>query len=234
MRVFLSISLLFFCLRAFSQDFALVGTENDFILQAGDLHQSKITIKNTSAYPLNLAIRVLEVGYDSEEDLPNICIDGNCIQEDGILEIESLQPGEVYDKLSFKLEAGLHESTGILRYLIFDLDNPSSELEQSISYFVQGESPAGIMYQRPDMKISNAYPNPIVSDASIDYSFDSYSHTAKIMVMNLLGNKVMEFELMRGQHNITIPSEVLSNGIYFYTVQLDGKNVATKKIVVRK
>lgn len=91
------------------------------------------------------------------------------------------------------------------------------------------------MYQRPDMKISNAYPNPIVSSASIDYALNTFDdHAAKIMVMNLLGNKVMEFELMRGEHSINIPADELSNGIYFYTLQLDCKNVATKKIVVRK
>ncbi len=234
MKLFLPAFLFFICLSAYAQDFTLVGSEGEYFLQAGELHKSKITIKNNSDEPLRLAVRILESDFDESVLRPNICLGEQCVQENGILEINTLEAGEILDKLSFSLKAGQQDMQGELRYLIFDTDNPSDVLESSIRFHIQGESPAGIMYQRPDMKISNAYPNPIVNNASIDYTIDSYDHVAKIMVMNLLGNKVMEFDLLRGQHNLKIPAEQLSNGIYFYTLQLDGKNVATRKIVVRK
>lgn len=234
MKFFLSVLLICFFFSAHSQDFALVGTGEEYFLQAGEKLQSKIAIKNNSDEPLRLAVRILESEFDKNILKPNICLGDQCLQENGILEVNTLEAGEVFDKLSFTLEAGPQETQGEVRYLIFDTDNPSNALESSIRFHVQGEFPAGIMFQRPDMKVSNAYPNPIVSNASIDYAIDSYDHTAKILVMNLLGNKVMEFELLSGQHNLKIPADELSNGIYFYTLQLDGKNVATKKIVVRK
>lgn len=234
MKLFLPALLLILSLQAQSQDFTLLGSEKEYFLQAGELHKSKIAIKNNATEPLRLAVRIVEADFEGIAN-PNICLGDQCIEDGGILEVNTLEPGEVFDGLSFLLEAGMDEARGTVRYLIFDTDNPSNALERKLTFHVQGEFPAGIMFQRPDMKISNAYPNPIVSSASIDYSMDTFEdHAARIVVMNLLGNKVMEFELMSGEHSINIPTDELSNGIYFYTLQLDGKNVATKKIVVRK
>lgn len=234
MKLFLPALLLILSLQAQSQDFMLLGSEKEYFLQAGELHKSKIAIKNNATEPLRLAVRIVEADFEGLAN-PNICLGDQCIEDGGILEVNTLEPGEVFDGLSFLLEAGMDESRGTVRYLIFDTDNPTNALERELTFHVQGEFPAGIMFQRPDMKISNAYPNPIVSSASIDYSMDTFEdHAARIVVMNLLGNKVMEFELMSGEHSINIPTDELSNGIYFYTLQLDGKNVATKKIVVRK
>jgi hypothetical protein len=234
MKLFLPLFLFLLSLHAQAQDFTLVGSEKEYFLQAGELHQSKIAIKNNAAEPLRLAVRILEADFEGSVS-PSICLGDQCLEVGGILEVNPLEPGELFDGLSLMLEAGQDEARGAVRYLIFDTDNPSNALERKVNFHIQGEFPAGIMYQRPDMKISNAYPNPIVSSASIDYFMDTYEeHAAKILVMNLLGNKVMEFELMGGEHSINIPADELSNGIYFYTLQLDGKNVATKKIVVRK
>ena len=234
MRFFLPAFILCCCLSTYAQDFTLVGSENEYFLQAGELHKSKIAIQNNSDQPLRLAIRLLESDFDEQALQPNICLGDQCLQENGILEVNTLEAGELFNKLSFSLQAGQEDMQGELKYLVFDTDNPANALERSVRFHVQGQFPAGIMFQQPDMKVSNAYPNPIVSDASIDYAIDSYDHTAKIVVMNLLGNKVMDFDLLQGQHNLKIPADKLSNGIYFYTLQLDGKNVATKKIVVRK
>lgn len=235
MKFFLPVFIFLLSVVAQAQDFTLLGTEKEYYVQAGELHQSNITIKNNAPEPRRLAVRIIESDFHNSEVKPNICLGDQCLDDEGILEVNVLEPGEVFDGLSFSLEAGSQEKSGILRYLIFDTDNPANAQERVVTFHVQGEFPAGIMFQRPDMRISNAYPNPIVSSATIDYSIDTYGDlAAKILVMNLLGNKVMEFDLMRGEHSINIPADELSNGIYFYTLQFEGKNVATKKIVVRK
>ena len=234
MKFFLPAILLFYCLSAYSQSFSLLASDEEYFMQAGDLHTSNITIQNNSQGALNLAIRILEINTEGSAVMPNICLGDNCLEEQSILEVSSLKPGEIVDQLSLTLQAGNEESQGILRYIIFDIDNPSNALEHSIRFHVQGEFPGGIMYQRPDLKVSNAYPNPIVSSATIDYSFTVLNHAARILVLNILGNQVMQFDLLDGQHSVKIPTDQLSNGIYFYTLQLDGKNVATKKMVVRK
>ena len=235
MRFFLPVYMILLSVVAQAQDFTLLGTEKKYYLQAGELHRSKVMIKNNAIEPRRLAVRIVESDFHDSEVKPNICLGDQCLEGEGILEVNTLEPGEVFDGLSFSLEAGSQEKSGILRYLIFDTDNPVNAQERVVTFHIQGEFPAGIMYQRPDTKISNAYPNPIVSSATIDYSINTYDDLApKILVMNLLGNKVMEFELMRGEHSINIPADELSNGIYFYTLQFEGKNVATKKIVVKK
>jgi len=234
MKFFLPVLIFFlYSFHAYSQEFELVGTEESYFIQAGKLHKSDIAIKNNSQQSLRLAIRILDTDFDENTLNPTICAGDQCLQENGILEINTLAPGEVLADLSFSFQAGGQEAKGEVRYLIFDTDNPTNAIENSVLIHVQGDFPTGIMYQRPDMTVSNAYPNPIVSHATMDYSLDSF-HEARVLVMNLLGNKVMEFELLRGQNSLDIPADGLPNGIYFYTLQVDGKNVATKKIVVRK
>lgn len=234
MKFFLPLIFLFYALSAYSQGFTLLNTQEEYYTQIGELHKSPISIRNHSEKPLRLAIRVLDTDQEAEELLASICVGENCLDRNGLLEIKPLAPGELFEGLTFLLKTSFDEIQGNIRFLFFDTDNPSNAVEHSFKFHVQGEFPSGIMYQRPDLKVSNAYPNPIVNTATIDYSLGSAHHSARIIILNILGNQVLEHELPATESSIKIPTDQLTNGVYFYTLQLDGKNVATKKMVVRK
>lgn len=234
MRFFLPVIFFLYSLSAYAQEFTLLNSQEEYYVQTGEFQKTPLGIRNNSEHPLRLAIKVLDTDQEDEElNAASLCVGDNCLDKNGLLEIKTLEPGETYNDLSFNQSAIFQELQGRIRFLFFDTDNPANALERSFKFHVQGEFPSGIMYQRPDLKVSNAYPNPISSMATIDYSLNM-GQTAKIVVLNLLGNQVLEQELSYSESSVKIPTEQLSNGIYFYTLQLNGKNVATKKMVVKK
>ncbi|WKN31973.1 T9SS type A sorting domain-containing protein [Porifericola rhodea] len=234
MKFFLPVLFLLCTLSAYSQEFTLLNSQEEYFVPTGKLQEFPLSIHNQSDKPLRLAVRFLDTDQ-SNEDLPaSLCIGEDCLDKEGILEINTLRAGETFDDISFKLKASFKEIQGNIRLLFFDTDAPANALERSFTFHVQGEFPGGIMYQRPNLKVSNAYPNPIVSAATIDYSISDMNDKAQIVVLNLLGNQVFAQDLPPAENSLKIPADELSNGIYFYTLNLNGKNVATKKMVVRK
>ena len=78
------------------------------------------------------------------------------------------------------------------------------------------------------------FPNPASDYINISLVLDKKSDV-NIYVNNILGQRVMEIpqgDLMTGQNNITIETNKLKKGIYFFSVNA-GSYQTTKKIVVR-
>lgn len=82
--------------------------------------------------------------------------------------------------------------------------------------------------------MGNAYPNPASTEATINYTLPPLDGTAKITVHNVLGNKVLESKLKTDETNLKLSTDRLNNGIYFYSLYLNGREMVTKKFVVRK
>jgi hypothetical protein len=50
----------------------------------------------------------------------------------------------------------------------------------------------------------------------------------------MLGNKVAEFQLDLRESKFVIPNNSLAPGIYFYSLEVDGSTISTKKLVVNR
>jgi hypothetical protein len=51
---------------------------------------------------------------------------------------------------------------------------------------------------------------------------------------NVLGEQVKEYALERDQRTLRISLREFSSGMYLYQLFIDGRSVATKKLIVRK
>ena len=89
------------------------------------------------------------------------------------------------------------------------------------------------LYVDKDLTISNIYPNPAHEFAIIDYNLKDSRKNAKISFSNILGGSVGEYNLDSFDNSLRISTENWDNGIYFYQLILEGKKVATKKLLVR-
>ena len=89
------------------------------------------------------------------------------------------------------------------------------------------------LFANDKITVSNIYPNPSTEYAEIDYSVSGNFTEAKIVIYNMLGSTVNEHELDRSERKVKISTRDMANGIYFYQLSLDGKKVATKKLLVR-
>ncbi len=82
--------------------------------------------------------------------------------------------------------------------------------------------------------ISDLYPNPVSEFAFLEYQLNNEDTEAKILIHNVLGSVVGEYPLSNHEKQIKISAQELNDGLYFYTLNVEGKSLATKKLIVKK
>ncbi|TAE23394.1 MAG: T9SS C-terminal target domain-containing protein [Cytophagales bacterium] len=81
--------------------------------------------------------------------------------------------------------------------------------------------------------VSNVYPNPASEYAEIDYQITAPVGEARIIVSDILGSPIAEYTLEANDRKVRITTRDFATGMYFYRLSLDGKKVATKKLLVQ-
>ncbi|MCY7351778.1 MAG: T9SS type A sorting domain-containing protein [Cytophagaceae bacterium] len=89
------------------------------------------------------------------------------------------------------------------------------------------------LYSSERLTVSNLYPNPANEYTLVDYSVGATTGQAKLSFFNVLGSPVGEYELDRSERRLRISTSEWTNGIYFYQLALEGRTLATKKLLVR-
>jgi hypothetical protein len=89
------------------------------------------------------------------------------------------------------------------------------------------------LFSNERVVVSNVYPNPANDYAYIDFRVKDRSTKASISFHNILGGQLSAVPLDASDEKIAIPTRNWDNGIYYYQLVVDGKKVATKKLLVR-
>ena len=92
------------------------------------------------------------------------------------------------------------------------------------------------LFSNDKLWVSNAYPNPADDVAELDYQFNGPVSEAKLVLLNVLGTPVPGYEqidLDRNDRKVRIATRPLDTGYYLYQLSVDGKKVATKRLLVR-
>ncbi len=89
------------------------------------------------------------------------------------------------------------------------------------------------LYTSEKLWVSNAYPNPADDVAELDYQFNGPVNEAKLTLLNVLGTPITAHELDRNERKVRIVTRHLDVGYYLYQLSIDGKKVATKRLLVR-
>lgn len=90
------------------------------------------------------------------------------------------------------------------------------------------------LFQGDRILVSHLYPNPALDFAQVDYQFSGNNQEVKITIYNVLGLMVKEINLDKDDRSVKISLRELNSGLYMYQLLVDGKPVATKKLMVRK
>lgn len=89
------------------------------------------------------------------------------------------------------------------------------------------------LFHNDRLTVSNLFPNPANDHTKIDYVVSAGGGQAKLSFFNALGNPVGDFTLDRAERRLQINTSEWPNGMYFYQLSLDGRTLATKKLLVR-
>ena len=82
--------------------------------------------------------------------------------------------------------------------------------------------------------VSHVYPNPALDFVDIDFQIASTVREVRLTFYNVLGQEVKDVALEKDQKSMHIPLRELNSGMYMYQLSIDGRSVATKKLIVRK
>lgn len=77
-------------------------------------------------------------------------------------------------------------------------------------------------------------PNPLNNTTSIRYNIPSTSANAQLMISDFNGKIIKQLSLQPGAGVVNIDASTLSTGAYSYTLVIDGKAIATKKMIVSR
>jgi hypothetical protein len=78
----------------------------------------------------------------------------------------------------------------------------------------------------------NLYPNPSQGALQLDYSLDE-SQTGVLFLTDMTGRTISRYELEAGQTHLELHEEVLSNGLYLYSIYLGKEKVKTGKFSIQ-
>jgi len=81
-------------------------------------------------------------------------------------------------------------------------------------------------------RLEQNQPNPFSDDTTINYYIPETVQNATLIIASSTGNVVKKQSIQeRGAGQILLDASTLSDGMFFYSLVLDGKHVATKKLI---
>ncbi|HYF29998.1 MAG TPA: tail fiber domain-containing protein [Chitinophagaceae bacterium] len=82
--------------------------------------------------------------------------------------------------------------------------------------------------------LAEAVPNPANASTTIRYALPDNAQKASIQIFDATGNKVLQYNNIKGESQIVVNSAQLAAGTYVYTLYISGRAVQTNKFVVAK
>jgi hypothetical protein len=199
----------------------------------GTLMSQKIGVKNISAASVTVKTKKIETSLIPGTSC-NMCFAGQCFLSSVFISNTqaTLAPNDTNNTGSIEYKPKGHLGESIVTYVFFDIGNPNDSAWVVVHF---NGTPAGISENMiSKTEISNPYPNPAVDHTTFNYSFAQNTTSAKFVLCDLLGSKVIETEINDLNGVLNVNTSNLNGGIYFYSFYADNKMVLTRKLVVKK
>ena len=240
-KIALSILLAMFVSDSFSQSIKLfyegeeVGdTLNISIERINDESTFWLSVKNNTSDSLYITV-AKEVLSELPDSYNTFCL-GSCFDPSVTVSpfTLNLAAGESSTNDQFHLvyyPANQYGTTSV-KYRFYDERINEIPREIVVNY-ITGE--VGIDDEPLAAKLFNAYPNPATSNVTIQYDLAgrTIGNNAQIVITSLVGNRVYTQPLNNNSGKANIDLSNLVAGIYFYSLEVNGQSISTKKLIVK-
>lgn len=218
----------------FSQNLQIIEMQGTREVDIGKEIVSPLRIKNISDYPIHLGFKLSESIIGSSQEF-TFCWNNECIESlsQGFESPIVLQPGEVIENLTAKLNTGIDETFTSLVFQFYDINNPDDVVEAPLSFIVN-EPSKGLLYSNDDLVFNDIYPNPINETGFLEYQIKNTNLDVKIVIHNVLGSVITEYQLNPLERVLKIQTQDYRPGVYFYSLHVDNEGKVTKKMIIRK
>lgn len=231
---------LFLTTAIFAQTFQILNANKENVSNAGltvsgnpsSIIEAHIYVVNTSSSAAQFKIKKIETNV-LMNTVNTFCFNGQCYPP-SVFETPSainLQAGDTSSSTAFYGDYTPNGVVGssIITYVVFNASNSNDSTYVNVTYTVM---PASI--NKPDyskIEFSNPYPNPAVVQTRINYNIPYNFNNASLILRNLIGTKVKDIEITNSQGKLTIDVTDLNEGIYFYSLIVDGNIILTRKLI---
>ena len=185
-------------------------------------------IKNNSSHAIQVWVRKVYLNV-CPNTLNNVCW-GICSEDFLIGPNEILANTLNTTDFSFHYNPNHQIGSSLIRYVFFRDGSPDDSVCFNIKF--RHLNDVGINEINNNYLFSNVYPNPASNFATFNYSFSANMNHANIVVADLLGKEILSIPLSNNEGKATINTKNIANGIYIYSLQLNGRNVNTKKLII--
>jgi len=157
---------------------------------------------------------------------------GSCYDPSVYVSIDSISMGHNDVNKTFSGDYETNKITGasIIMYTFFDSNDPNDSIAFIVKYITG--SGVGIEGSKPEVNISNIFPNPAKNNVSISYDLNGATN-ARVEIRNILGSivRVQEINESNGQINMDVSD--LTNGVYFYSFIVNEMPIKATKLVIQ-
>lgn len=115
-----------------------------------------------------------------------------------------------------------------IRYTFYSVNAPEDSVQLTSIYEA---SPVGINDVKSSLSSLEAFPNPANDKVNLKYTITSAA--AKIEIYNLLGAKVVTLPVNQSEGSISISTDELSSGLYFFTLSEEGKTSKPQRLTIK-
>lgn len=232
-KTLLLVACLWMIQYAKAQNFEVSGVVENYKGYIGETIKAPIQLKNTSNKTITLIFRKADVQIGSTQK-NFICPDGQC-HEFGYEEYSvKLEPGQTLQNFSIALDAGLVHGISRVKYAVFNKSNPTEMREIELNFSVEEKPVKNNIFNSRHITIHDVYPNPVSDVAQIEYKLQTDRVKAKIIIHNILGSALAEYELPFAETKVKLRADEFTAGVYFYTLYLDNEGVMTRKLIVKR
>ncbi|MBN1340221.1 MAG: T9SS type A sorting domain-containing protein, partial [Bacteroidales bacterium] len=128
-------------------------------------------------------------------------------------------------------------ATGIFSYLRPESTTAHAVKTKKLLLSLHDEEPA-IQFVHPQSEhwLGQNFPNPFTTSTSIEI-FIAEQSNVRIRIFNTMGVNVNELNpgsLNEGSYRVEFSNPQLKDGLYYYTLEVNGEKIGTKKMIVRK
>ncbi|MDC0303398.1 T9SS type A sorting domain-containing protein [Flavobacteriales bacterium] len=204
------------------------GSVETVLMQAGG------TIENTNG-TAPIAVRAERITIDTVPGTQNYFCWEQCYEPPTSVSPTTitLNPGQRMESFYADYKPLGIAGVSTLAYCFYDDANVTDSVCRIVRFTA---SPLGVqdVFLGGQSGISESYPNPAKTVANINYALKIGWGKAQIEVFSMLGSKVKKVALKQDQGTLKLDVANLPSGIYFYTLKVDGNDIATKKMLVTK
>lgn len=242
MKKLITLLLITISLSAFSQDLiirykGIIYENNDTIYEVPTSLNSDntyyIDIENTTSQILGVLVMRNNIPL-LDGATTQFCIGENCWTGNASEYPQTINAGENYSHAAYGDQAfhifynpNGNYGVSLLRFAIFDITNPAI----STVFYLRLDNTQSIQNNN-NSETLNAYPNPTSNRVTIEHNLNSNYGKTELVIRNITGS-VLYSNPINGSSKTNVSLEDFSAGIYFYSIENQGKTIATKKLIVK-